>query len=218
MYYIDNITPATNLQQSTNKFNNYLFKVSVPYLATLSEYEMKTYGVYQSGIKEIDKGLSGQMTNVFIATKDILDYFKQGVTIRLCSSNDIKEIYITIQEYLEAWKLMLQNGINLAQAPSTDLLELDSLANEVFSRAKYYFGSGEAETVLSGYLTQVNRINSHNFFNQSINKIINKETAHVKQNANGVTTINPLEDSNDIERESLSDYFKRRIHSTKFQR
>lgn len=218
MYYVNNVTPVSNLQQSSDKFKNQLFKVSVPYLSTLSEFEMRTYGVYQSGVKDIDKELSGQMTNVYISTKDILNYFKQGVCIRLCNNSDIKDIYITIQEYLEAWKLMLQNGINLAEAPSTDLLELDSLATEVFSRAKYYFNSGEAETVLSGYLTQVNRINSHNFFNQSVSKVVNDSPTHVKQNNNGLTTINPIEDSAEIERESLSDYFKRRIHSTKFQR
>lgn len=217
MYYKNNTTVSSNLAQAKNKFETQLFKVSVPYLATLSEAEMQMYGVYQSGVKEIDRDLYNQMTNVYIPTKDILEYFKDGVTIRLCYSSDIKDIYLTIQEYLEAWRLMLQKGVNLSEAPSDDLLELDKLATEIFSRAKYYFGSTETESVLASYLNNLGTVNNQNFFNKTINTVIGSSSG-VDSSRNGVTTINPIDDVENIERDSLTDFFKQRMYSTRFTR
>jgi hypothetical protein len=179
---------------------------------------MKLYGVYQSGNKDIDKGLYGQMTNVYISSKDILEYFKNGSTIKLCVANDIKDIYLTIQEYLEAWKLTLTHSVNQTEAPSKDLLELDNLATEIFGRAKYYFGSGETQSILSNYLTEVNRLHVNNFFESSVAKVIGHE-GNVASNTPGIVTINAIDDIAATERDSLGEFFKKKLaENSRFRR
>lgn len=210
-------TISANLIKAKEKFDNYLFRVSVPYLETLSDYEISEYGIYQSGNKDVDKSVYSEMTTVYIPTKDILRYFKNGATIRLPKATDIKEIYLTIQEYLEAWRLTLENGINLAEAPSIDLLDLDNLATEIFSRAKYYFNNTEAESLIVNFLAQNQRTTSQNFFDSSINKLINTNQDTLQGN-DGLVTINSIDDKEHQERESLTDFFKNKMYSTKFHR
>lgn len=216
-FYRDNVSIGTNLKQAKQKFEEYLFKVSVPYIYTLSEEDILLYGVYQSNNKQIDKDSHKQMTNVYIPVKTILEHFKNGATIRLTNSNDIKDIYSTIQEYLEAWRNMLSRGVNLSEAPSDDLLELDRLAEEIFSRAKYYFGDNEVESVLTMHLNSLNRVHANNFFNDSVNKVISSRGDNIVER-DGVTTINPHDSVTESKRESLTDFFKQKMYSTKFQR
>ena len=210
MYYANTSITKDNFKQAKLKFESQLYKVTVPYLATLSETEMKMYGVYQSGNKDVDKGLYGQFTNVYIPVRDILEYFKNGAAVKLCVANDIKDIYLTIQEYLEAWKLTLTHSVNQTEAPSKDLVELDNLANEVFSRAKYYFGSGETQTILANYLTEVNRLHVNNFFESSINTVLNGAN-NVDTNDTGVVRINNIDDVSATERDSLGEFFKKKL-------
>jgi len=216
-FYRNNNTIGTNLKQAKQKFEEYLFKVSVPYIYTLSEEDIMLYGIYQSGNKQIDKDAHKQMTNVYIPTKMILEHFKNGATIRLVNANDIKDIYSTIQEYLEAWRGMLSHGINLSEAPADDLLELDRLAEEIFSRAKYYFGGDEVESVLTMHLNGINRVHSSNFFNESVNTVISNRGNNVVER-NGVTTVNPHDSTPELERDSLTDFFKQKMYSTRFRR
>ena len=210
MYFANTAISRDNFKQAKAKFESKLYKVSVPYLATLSETEMKLYGVYQSGNKDVDKGLYGQMTNVYISSKDILEYFKNGSTIKLCVADDIKDIYLTIQEYLEAWKLTLTHSVNQMEAPSKDLVELDNLATEIFGRAKYYFGSGETQSILSNYLTEVNRLHVNNFFESSVAKVVGSQD-NVASNVPGAVTINAIDDIAATERDTLSDLFKKKL-------
>lgn len=208
MYY-DNVSPVSELKRTKQIYETKLFKVTVPVVSTMSIEEIRAYGVYQSGNKDVDKSMNSNTVNVMITTKAILEYFKQGVTIRLPKPNDVKEIYIVIQNYLNAWRNTLENGINLIEAPTEDLIELDTLAEEVFSRAKWYFNSNETASALSIYFNSVNRTTVNNFFDNSVKNVFNTD----------VTTINPINDNdNGADRESLSDFFKRKMYSTKFHR
>jgi len=208
MYY-DNVSPVSELKRTKQIYETKLFKVTVPVVSTMSIEEIRAYGVYQSGNKDVDKAMNSNTVNVMITTKAILEYFKQGVTIRLPKPNDVKEIYIVIQNYLNAWRNTLENGINLIEAPTEDLIELDTLAEEVFSRAKWYFNSNETASALSIYFNSVNRTTVNNFFDNSVKNVFNTD----------VTTINPINDNdNGADRESLSDFFKRKMYSTKFHR
>jgi hypothetical protein len=217
MYNTSKISTIDNLNRAKQRFENDIFKVSVPYLATLSQAEMTLYGVYRSNVKEIDKDIHNQMTNVCIPVKEILRYFKEGATIRLCVANDIKDIYIIMQNYLEAWKIMLEYGVNLAEAPTSDLIELDKLATEVFSRAKYYFGHQEVESVLTSYITEITKIHHNNFFKPTIHKVISDKAKNIS-NREGVTTINAIDDVENQQRDDFSDFFKKKIYGSRFQR
>jgi hypothetical protein len=158
------------------------------------------------------------MTNVYLPCRDILEYFKNGSTIKLCVADDIKDIYLTIQEYLEAWKLTLTHSVNQMEAPSKDLIELDNLATEIFGRAKYYFGSGETQSILSNYLTEVNRLHVNNFFESSVAKIVGSQD-NVASNVPGAVTINAIDDIAATERDTLSDFFKKKLaENTRFKR
>lgn len=217
MLHTNKYNSVDNLNSAKSRFDTELFKVTVPYLATMSQSEMMLYGVYHSGVKDIDKDKKGEMTNVYIPVREILRYFKEGATIRLCIADDIKNIYIIMQNYLEAWKIMLEHGINLLETPNEDLVELDKLASEVFTRAKYYFGNQQVETILSSYFTEISRIHHNNFFKPSIAKVISSNAKNVN-NKEGVTTINPIDDVENQQRDEFSEFFKQKIYGSRFHR
>jgi hypothetical protein len=104
------------------------------------------------------------------------------------------------------------------EAPSKDLVELDNLATEIFSRAKYYFGSGETQSILSNYLTEVNRLHVNNFFESSVAKVVGSQD-NVASNVPGAVTINAIDDIAATERDTLSDFFKKKLaENTRFKR
>jgi hypothetical protein len=104
------------------------------------------------------------------------------------------------------------------EAPSKDLIELDNLATEIFGRAKYYFGSGETQSILSNYLTEVNRLHVNNFFESSVAKVVGSQD-NVASNVPGAVTINAIDDIAATERDTLSDFFKKKLaENTRFKR
>lgn len=153
------------------------FMCSIPELQSRSVNHIKVFGTPTTGDRAIDSELAKQWLTTFLSIKDMVDYHKQGISIRIKSKNDVVTMYDFISRYLQAWKNYLNEGLNIGGSPIDDLVAMDRFANEVYEHAKYQFTKEIADSILAKHLTSTVRFNKSNFFRQNTkaNNSINGE-------------------------------------------
>lgn len=180
----------------------YLYKVRIPYLQSRTIEDIREKGTVISGIASYDADIKNQMQTTYLSINQMVDYYKEGVPVRLCEKDDPKRIYEAVSEHIHAWKYQLQNGINIGDAPIEDLILMDKFASTVYEHAKHHFNDDTTNSILAQHFGKISSINQANFFTPS-SDIAKK----VKHEADGVVKIN----SDEVERESLGDFFKSRV-------
>lgn len=193
-----------NIQQdhdTTSLLWDYYFKVRIPWLQSRSIEDIKNTGVVLSGVPEIDRDINNQWQTTMLTISQMADYFKEGVAIRVVSSSDVKTIYNHISSHIHAWKSRLERGINIGDSPVDDLILLDRFANTIYDHAKYQFTPEIADSLIGKHLSELNRINPHNFFTGKAISNLN----------NGITRINATDDTEIPDRDSLGNFFKDRL-------
>lgn len=179
-----------------------LFLVRIPQLHSMTIDYMKTYGTYITGDKEIDNELSKQWMTTYLPIVKMVNYYREGVQIKIVNRDDIKTIYECISRHLIAWKDMLERGINIGDAPIDDLIAMDEFANDVYEYAKYNFRGGIIDSILATSLSNISVINAGNFF----------RNGSFMKNDDGIVRIN--HDDYPV-RESLSDLLKNKLINLK---
>jgi len=185
---------------------DYYFKIRVPYLQSRSMDYIKRYGVNITGIAEIDKDINNQLLTTMAPISTMLDYFKEGVTVRVVKASDTELIYKYISEHIHAWKMRLERGINIGDAPIDDLILMDKFANVVYEHAKYQLTPDILDSLMARQMNEVQRINAHNFFKGNILSNLNSSS---KAN-DGITMINSSEEQLP-DRDSLGEFFRNRL-------
>lgn len=181
---------------------DYLFKCRIPNLQTMSEEYIRFFGMPTTGDPGIDKALNDQWITTMIPISKMVEYSRQGISIKIVKYDDVKTIYNYISLHLQAWKNQIGNGLNIGDAPIDDLIALDEFANLVYDHAKYQFTRSMADSILARHLGTVNKLNKTNFFKPNIN---------INNPDDKITKINSIEEDNKLpERESLADIFKDR--------
>jgi len=190
---------------------DYLYKVRVPYLSTMSEEYIRQFGVPSSGDKKIDKEQMNQLITTYMTIEKMVSLFKEGVPIRLVEPDSPKRIYESTSKYLDYCRNMLERQINISDAPLEDLLAMDLFANSVYEHAKYHMVASSHTSVLAMAL------NRYSGF-----KLKNDRLSLLPSSQNDTSSINPsvVSDSiNDIpQRESLADLFKKQMSNQYFSR
>lgn len=194
-----------NLHKTDVKVWEYLYKVRVPFLQYRSLDHIKTFGVHLTGIPEIDNDKTNEIISVMIPVAKMVECYVNGVSVLVPSSTDIKDIYDTISDHIHAWKKMLQNGINIGDAPIDDLIAMDKFANSIYTYAKYEFTPEILNSIIANQLANVQKVNVTNFFANSPT-IVDNDTER------GVTRINAEPTP---ERDSYADFFKSRLIHTR---
>lgn len=198
------MTPIPEMVDTTKYLWDYLFKVRVPQMAATSIDYMRMYGSYTTQCKEIDQTLQQQWITTMLSVSQMVDYFKEGVQIRVVQYSDIKTIYEYISDHLQAWRIRLERGINIGDAPIEDLIAMDQFANTVYEHAKHQFTREIANSLLARNMSTVTQFNRHNFFRPTL------PTTTAEGVVNELTRIN--HDVNTVpERDSLSDFLKGRL-------
>ncbi len=128
-----------NNEDTTKLIWDYYFKVSMPFLQTSSEDYLRIHGIPLSGDHTIDNQVATSWITTMANIATMVDHYKNGVMIKVCSEADTKTIYDYISRHLEAWKFNLQHAVNIGDAPIDDLIAMDQFANEVYEFAKYHF-------------------------------------------------------------------------------
>ncbi len=129
--------PSKNYQQIIFELTKSLFKITVPEQQSRNVEDIRRFGVYQSGVEEIDADTHNRWITVMVPLRKILDYSLNGVPIKIRDRKDIKRMYDIIQEYCYYWAHALYSQINIGDAPIDELLQYDELAEKLFYFAKY---------------------------------------------------------------------------------
>ena len=190
---------------TTSKLWDYYYKVRIPYLQSRSMTDVHRYGTDISGIREIDEDISGRMLTTMLTVSKMVDYYREGVSIRVVDVKDVKEIYEAISQHIHTWKSRLEHGINLGDAPIDDLIALDQFAAAIYENGKYQFTPETVNSIFATELSNLQRVNAHNFFTSAVNNAL---PDNVTVDGSGVTRIN----GEDMpERDSLGEFFKSRL-------
>lgn len=193
---------TTAVTDTSTYIFDYLFKCRIPNLQTMSEEYIRFFGMPTTGDPSIDKAMADQWITTMIPISKMVEYSKQGITIKVVKYEDVKTIYSYISLHLQAWKNQIGNGINIGNAPIDDLIDLDAFANIVYDHAKFQFTRDIADSILERQMSTITRFNKSNFFKPDI-KVKDSD-------GDGITRINSEPVDNFPKRESLSDIFKDR--------
>lgn len=187
---------------------DYYYSVRVPFLQTTSVDYLRTMGMATTGNKAVDQEVMGQWITTMLPIATMIDYYKDGVQIRICKESDIVKIYDSITRHLEGWRHRLERGINIGEAPIEDLLAMDQFANAVYDHAKYQFTPELLESIMARNLSGVVKITPGTFFKSSVT------AALPIASADGILRINPIDDG-PPDRDSLAGFLHERISSFK---
>lgn len=181
---------------------DYLFMVKIPEFQSRSIAHIKMYGTYTTGNRAVDKTLSQNWLTTMLSIDGMIEYYKEGVMIRIVNYDDTKKIFEFVQDHLEAWANYLKNGINIGDAPRDDLILLDEFASKVYEHAKYVSRSTIVESMFARQLERIVPLNMNNFFNKT-----NEVTQKFDKDGNVINTAVEVD-----EREPMADYFKTKLH------
>ena len=183
---------------------DYYFSARVPQLDSTSLDYLRMYGSYTTMDRDIDQTLSNQWLTTMMNINQMVDYFKDGVQIRIVREEDIKTIYEYISLHLEAWRERLTRGINIGDAPIDDLIAMDSFANVVYVHAKHQFTREMVDSLFANALSNTISLNHTNFFNSNV-----KTPERIDIGTGGRITVDaepePQRDT------SLADFLKNRL-------
>jgi len=126
------------IERTGNPIWNNLYEVRVPYVETLSAQFLKDVGMPTVGNRELDKQMHQDLVNVVISIDAIVEYYRRGVTVYVRNGQDTQEIYHIVNNYLLAWRLQVENGLNLGMVPMEDLMLLDRFAEMLYPVAQAY--------------------------------------------------------------------------------
>ncbi len=181
-----------SIKDTTKLIWEYYFKVRFSMLEARSIDHIKLLGVNISGNKDVDNDAYNELTVTYMTIDKMVDYFKQGVTIRVVNYDDTKTIYEYITLHLSAWKQQLYHGVNIGNAPVEDLLAMDYFASAIYEHAKYTLVESLPDSIAIRYASSLQSINPMNFFNKQYEKNLKTEAIEYP------------------ERESYSNFFQER--------
>lgn len=166
----------------------YLCKIS-NYKSMSADY-LKMFGTPTTFNDDIDHELSKELIKVMIPIAKMVDYFKEGIVVRVVKPSDTKLIYESISLHLSLWRDHLEKGLNIGNAPMEDLIAMDAFASAVYPHATAFFTGSQVESL---------------FNRQTRNSIVS--------NSQLIQNLNKKIESNDekekiADRESLADFFK----------
>jgi len=124
------------------------YLVKIPTLDGTSTVFLKHHGTYVTGDRNIDRSVNQDWLVTYLNIDQMVEYFRKGVTIAVVNPSDTKLIYEAIEEHLNAWVEHLQFGLNTANAPIHDLIDMDNFANAVYAHAKRHI----SETIIRNAL------------------------------------------------------------------
>ena len=193
-------------------FERYFF-ARVQWLQTTSETYLKKMGVPITGDRNIDNEIHNQWITKQITIAQMVDYYKEGVQIKIVSRKDVETIYEYVSLHIKAWVSMLQNSMNLGDAPIDDLIIMDRFATELHGHVKYYLTDEILDTFGGQFRSSVG-INKHGFFKPGTGISINPlQSASVIR----INTGDEEDEKKYPNRQSMGDFLKEKLTNTYFR-
>lgn len=135
-------------QDTTTEIWDRRFMVKLPTIAASSKSFLKNHGTYLTGDPHVDKSAHADMIVTYLNIDRMLEYWRDGVPICLMKPSDSKAIYDAIERHILAWIDHLQFGLNTADAPIRDLIDLDNFASVVYPHAKKHISEAMLNNIL----------------------------------------------------------------------
>lgn len=205
-----------------------LYMVRIPAMQLRSVDDLRTFGTVQTGIKQYDDQMAREEKVVMLPISELVRLYKEGAKIAVVNDGDTRKIYDAASTYLNFWKNRITGngfGVSLNQSnfPAQDLLDLDEFAHAVYERAKWHFEADYVSQHMSllrrsgarGVLSAL-KIRENKPVENNIPGISFREVPKPKEKLPQVELVdNPPEEETDIpKRESLSDFFKPKKHTS----
>ncbi len=178
-------------KNTEKKIFDELYLCRIPNYKTMSADYLKIFGTPTTFNNDIDNQLSKELLTVMIPISKMVEYFQDGIVVRIVKAADTKLIYENIQLHLTVWRNYLERGLNTGNAPMDDLIALDQFASAVYPHATAFFTPAQVDSLFSRQ-TAGSIVNNSKII-QSLNKKINNQDKEKEEIA---------------QRESLADFFK----------
>lgn len=136
-----------------------LFRICVPYLASLSDEEVDMFGTHHLNDAEYDTYQRNQDTYRYATINDMIELMRRGCPIKITNYKDSETIYECIIKHLEMWKNrdtgdFISLNLNRRPPPLEDLEDLDRLASMIFPYAKDFAKTTRVENPFTGSMDE----------------------------------------------------------------
>jgi len=131
------------------------YEIRIRMIDNVSIEEVEFYGMYTSGDRELDAELQNELIVRWLSINEMVEYFKRGKPFRVTNSKDTEEIYGIIHQYLQSWKVKLENSVNIGNAPVEDLIALDQMASVLHGYACEHMKIDKTQSSLMNYFASV---------------------------------------------------------------
>lgn len=183
------------------------YRVRIPYAHTRSLENIKRRGTPSSGVKAVDRSLASQLVVVMIPICDMVEHYKNGTRIGVCSDADIETIYKDITEYLNYWKERVKYAVNLSVTPVEDLIYYDDFAASVYKHARHQITDDWVKTTFVNSMEKVFGGSVHDFFDRpKVTTVGNVQDDGQTIRINGATP-------ETVDRESFAEFFHEKIQA-----
>lgn len=143
---------------------NARFQCRVPFLQSQALASLKHFGLPTSGDTRLDRSMRDELVERALCIDEMVELFKQGVTVGVIQPKDTVKIYEHISAHLTKWKDLMMYRMNRGDAPIEDLVLLDQLAQAVYPHAQSQFGTDVVDSFLARNISSVMRFNRGEVF------------------------------------------------------
>lgn len=126
-----------------------LFLCRVNGFKSRSIEDVEHFGVPASGDALYDQAMMQEDVQRMLCIDQMVEFFRNGVTVGVLKEKDTKVIYEHITDHLNAWKAKLENGWHISNAPIDDLILMDKFANAVHKHARHHFTTDIVDSILA---------------------------------------------------------------------
>lgn len=121
------------------KICGWYYSVSLSYLTSRTEDDIRMNGTHMSGIKEVDDDIHNKTITTQLPISVLIKKYELGATIKVFSTDEAQDIYTTINDFIHVWKDILDTSINTSNVPFIDLITLDKFAHEIYENCSQEF-------------------------------------------------------------------------------
>jgi hypothetical protein len=125
-------------EKNINDIFKTLYVVNVKRIDITPIQEIRSYGYRTMDYDTNDKTWMNELVVREIPISTMVEYFSDGVNVRLVKGNDSKAIYVAICDHLSVWNEYLNSRLNHTKAPYKDFKKMGEFADVLYSVAARY--------------------------------------------------------------------------------
>lgn len=128
---------------------NKLFRCRVNAFKARSIEHVEHFGVPASGDPLYDQAMMQEEVQRMLTINQMVEFFRQGLTVGVCDHKDTVKIYEHISAHLIEWKNKLEHGWHTRNAPIEDLILMDKFATAVHKHARHQFTREMVDSIIA---------------------------------------------------------------------